>query len=143
MLESIEAAPHNYSILVVDDDEACAKMMMWSLEEMGQIAQIALDGETAITLAKSSLPDLILLDIGMPGMTGYDICQVLRKEPALQNTLIVAQTGWGENEHKQRTKAAGFDYHLVKPINMDALKNILFILDQARKGSEGTTSNNM
>ena len=143
MLNPIEPAPHNYRILVVDDDEACAKMLMWTLEELGQVAQIALDGRTAIELAKSSQPDLILLDIGMPGMAGYEICRAMRKEHSLENILIVAQTGWGETEHKERAIAAGFSSHLVKPIKIDALKNILFILDQARTESEGTTSNTM
>lgn len=135
--------PHNYRILVVDDDEACAKMLMWTLEELGQIAQIALDGLTAISLAKSFPPDLILLDIGMPGMTGYEVCRTIRMEHSLKDTLIVAQTGWSETEHKERATASGFSSHLVKPIKIDALRNIISILDRARMESEGTASNNI
>ena len=73
-------------------------------------------------------PDLPY-DIGLPGMNGYEICQALRKEPALQDAVFIAQTGWGQKEHRERTKEAGFDYHLVKPVDMRALKNIFLILD--------------
>ena len=125
---------HSYRILVVDDDKNCAQTAMWLLEMLGHIAQMAMDGRTAIELAKSFHPDVVLCDIGMPGMNGYVICKAMRKEPVLQNTLFVAQTGWGQKEHRERSKEAGFDYHLVKPIDIEMLKNILLVLD--KKGVE-------
>ena len=91
---------------------------------------MATDGQTAIALAKSFIPDAVLLDIGLPGMNGYEICEAMRREPALKNTLFIAQTGWSQREHRERSKEAGFDYHLVKPVSIDALKNILLILDK-------------
>ena len=99
----------NNCILIVDDDEACAKMLMWTLEMLGQKALIAFDGLSAIKLANSFCPELVLLDIGLPGMTGYQICEALRKNPALENAFIVAQSGWEEKEHRERSKKAGFD----------------------------------
>ena len=141
--DSNTSVPYNYQILVVDDNEACAKVMMWTLEELGQTAQIALDGKTALAIAKSSKHDLILLDIGIPVMNGYEICQEMRKDPALKNTFIVAQTGWGESEHRQRSKAAGFDYHLVKPVNIETLQKIILMLDQARLEPKTTSHNHL
>ena len=65
-------------------------------------------------------------------MNGYAICKAMHKEPALQNTTFIAQTGWGQKEHRERSKEAGFDYHLVKPVDIEVLKNILLILDKER-----------
>jgi len=127
---------HDYRVLVVDDNENCAKVMMWALEALGHTGKMAHDGEAAIALAKSFRPDVVFLDIGLPGMNGYDICKAMREEPSLQNTLFVAQTGWSQREHKERSKAAGFDYHLVKPVSIDALKDILLILDERKLASE-------
>jgi len=124
------ALPHIHRILVVDDDKACAQTTVWVLESLGHTAQMALNGRAAIELAKSFHPDVVLLDIGIPGMNGYVICNAMRAEPVLQNTLFIAQTGWGEKEHRERSKEAGFDYHLVKPVDMEALKNILLVLDK-------------
>lgn len=122
----------HYRILVVDDDKSCAKTTMWLLESLGYTVQMALDGRTAIELAISFHPDVVLLDIGIPGMNGYVICKAMRKEAALRNTIFIAQTGWGQKEHRERSKEAGFDYHLVKPVDIEALKNILLTLDEGR-----------
>lgn len=99
--------------------------MMWTMQMLGHTAQYALDGPAAIGQAISFRPDIVLLDIGLPGMNGYDICRAMRKEPVLRNTVFIAQTGWGQKEHRERSKEAGFDYHLVKPIDLEALKTIL------------------
>jgi CheY-like chemotaxis protein len=118
-------------ILVVDDNENSAKTMGWMLELMfGHEVQVAYDGVSAIATAKSFLPDLILLDIGMSGMNGYEICQAMRQEPSLKNTMIVAQTGWNQREHHERSKEAGFDRHLVKPVAVDTLQEVLDSLEQ-------------
>ena len=122
--------PQSYSILVVDDNEPCAKTMMWTMEMLGHTAQIALDGKTAIKLAKSFHPDVVFLDIGMPEMNGYEVCQAMRKMSVLTKTTFIAHTGWGQKEHRERSKEAGFDYHLVKPAGIEALKNILSTLDK-------------
>jgi len=128
--ESTGEKPHHYRILVVDDNEACAITTMWTMEMLGHTVQMALDGPTAIELAKSFHPDIVLLDIGLPGMNGYEICQAMRKEPVLQNTIFIAQTGWGKKEHRERSKEAGFNYHLVKPVDIEVLKNVLFLMDK-------------
>ncbi len=126
---SVTTPPH-YRILVIDDNENCAKVMMWTIETFGHTCKMAHDGVSAIALAESFLPDIVFSDIGLPGMNGYDICKAMRNIPALKNTIFVAQTGWGQREHMDRSKAAGFDYHLVKPVSIDALKNILLTMDE-------------
>ena len=122
-----------YRILVVDDNENCAKVLMWTMEMLGHTVKMAVDGKAAIALAQLFHPEIVLLDIGMPGMNGYEICQAMRNEPALQNTVFIALTGWGEREHHERSKEAGFDYHLVKPLDIEALKDILLIQDKKRE----------
>jgi len=122
--------PNSYRILVVDDDKNCAQTTMWTLEMLGHTVKMALDGPTAIELAKSFHPQVTFLDIGLKGMTGYDICRAMREESSLQDSILVALTGWGQKEHRERTKEAGFHYHLVKPVDIEALKNILLVLDK-------------
>jgi len=131
---------HHYRVLVVDDNANCAKIMLWTLEALGHTGEMATDGQTALALANSFPPDVVFLDIGLPDMNGYEICQAMRKNPVLQNTLLVAQTGWGQREHREHTKQAGFDYHLVKPVSIDALKNILLILDKKRELSKSAAT---
>ncbi|KFI22885.1 PAS domain S-box protein [Nitrosococcus oceani] len=112
-------------VLVVDDNKDAAQTMGWLMEALGCEAQTAFDGKSAIKLALSYLPDLVLLDIGLPEMNGYEVCETMKKIPELKNTVFAAQTGWGQPEHKKRSKEAGFDHHLVKPVEMAALEAIL------------------
>jgi len=127
---------HSYRILVVDDNENCAKIMMWTMEILGHTVKMATDGLAAIELAKSFRPDVVLLDIGLPEMNSYEICQAMKKEPILKNTVFIAQTGWGQKEHRERTREAGFDHHLVKPVDMKALAAILLELGKAGVSAE-------
>lgn len=114
-----------YRILIVDDNEASAKTLGWTLEILGHDIQLAHEGTKAIELAQSYKPDIVLLDIGLPGMNGYEVCQALRNVPALEHCVIIAQTGWGQKEHVQRSHEAGFDFHLVKPIRLEMLQDVL------------------
>lgn len=114
-----------YRVLVVDDNQASAKTMGWTVELLGHEAKLAHDGPSAITLAREYQPHIILLDIGLPGMNGYDVCMAMKADPELKNSIIIAQTGWGQEEHRRRAKEAGFDHHLVKPVDMDVLESLL------------------
>lgn len=114
-----------YRVLVVDDNKPSADTMMWTMETLGHTAEVCYDGPTAIAHATEFLPDIILLDLGLPGISGYEICQTLRGNPAFADTIIIAQTGWGQKEHRERSKLAGFDYHLVKPVQLEKLEEIL------------------
>lgn len=112
-------------ILVVDDNKDVTQSMGLVMEALGHKVEIANDGRNALQIAHSFHPDLVLLDIGLTGMNGYDICIAMKKIPGLEKTIFIAQTGWGQNEHFQRSKEAGFNYHLVKPVNMEVLEHIL------------------
>ena len=86
---------------------------------------VAHDGPTAIGLAKSGGPSTILLDIGLPGMDGYEVAQVLRSLDGCKNAVLIAISGYGQDDDRRRSKEAGFDHHLVKPIDPDSLLSLI------------------
>ncbi len=113
------------SVLVVDDNVDAAKTMTLLVKLKGHRCEMALDGRQAIDQARTLQPDLILLDIGMPGLDGYETCRLLRREPAIAAAKIVALTGWGQAEDRQRSEAAGFDLHLTKPVEPERIFELL------------------
>ncbi|HEY0554011.1 MAG TPA: response regulator, partial [Thermoanaerobaculia bacterium] len=115
-------------ILVADDNVDSAASLEMMLGFMGNEVRTANDGLQAIAEAAAFRPDLILLDIGMPGMNGYDACREIRRQPWGQGIVIVALTGWGQDEDKRRSREAGFDQHLVKPVEPAALGGLLAAL---------------
>jgi PAS domain S-box-containing protein len=115
-------------VLVVDDSREVAKTLGWMVELLGHEVQVTTDGASALALARDFVPDAVLLDIGLSGMSGYDVCRKMRAEPLLKDTIIIAQTGWGQAEHRQRSKEAGFHYHLVKPVDIHVLEDLLLSL---------------
>jgi CheY-like chemotaxis protein len=112
-------------VLVVDDNRDAADSLAILLEIGGHAVGVAHDGPAALELAQSFLPDVVLLDIGMPGMNGYEVAMRLRAIPAHHGALLVALTGWGQDEDKRRAMAAGFDHHLTKPVDSAALGLVL------------------
>lgn len=120
-----EGAQEALSILVVDDNLPSAQTTAWMLEMIGHEIYLAHDGPGALAAAQEHRPDVILLDIGLPGMSGYDVCRALRALPDFQNTLVVAQTGWGRTRDKQQAAEAGFDHHLIKPVNLEDFNRLL------------------
>lgn len=116
---------HFQRILVVDDNYDSAKTLSVMLELMGNETHSAHDGLAAVEAAEAFRPDLILLDIGLPKLNGYDACRRIRDQPWSQGMVIVAITGWGQDEDRCRSRDAGFDEHLVKPVDVDELTRIL------------------
>ena len=114
-------------ILVVDDNRDSALSLAMLLKLTGNDVQTAHDGEEAVQKAESYQPDLILLDIGLPKLNGYDACGLIRQQPWGKDITIVALTGWGQEEDRRKSKAAGFDSHLVKPVDHAALIQILAV----------------
>lgn len=112
-------------ILVADDNKDAADMLALVLKALGHEVRTAYDGELAVEAAKSFLPDVCLLDIGMPRLDGYGACRKLREQPWGRDVMLVALTGWGTEEDRRRGKEAGFDAHLVKPVEPDALRDLL------------------
>lgn len=120
--------PERLRVLVVDDHKILAETLGCMVELLEHEVKLAHDGDSAIALAKSFLPHVILLDIGLSGMSGYEVCRQLRAQAALKDCIIVAQTGWGQEEHRQHSQAAGFDRHLVKPIKLETLERLFLSL---------------
>ncbi|MCP3022436.1 hybrid sensor histidine kinase/response regulator [Cupriavidus basilensis] len=113
------------TVMVVDDNIDALEAMALTLEAMGHTVVTAIDGPAAIVRAVKALPDVILLDIGMPAMDGFEIAQRLRAIPELQHVRLVALTGYSQPADRQRTAEAGFDQHLVKPVDLEALSRML------------------
>ena len=99
------------------------------LELNGHLPSVVHDGAAALAEARRLRPDVILLDIGMPGMDGYEVCRALRAMPETRDAMIIAQTGWGQESDRQGAFEAGFDHHITKPISLDALNALLVRLD--------------
>jgi DNA-binding response OmpR family regulator len=95
------------------------------LRAAGHDVRTAYDGRTAIRIASEDKPDVVLLDIGMPEVTGYDVARAIRREAWGRNMRLIALTGWGQAEHRRRSLEVGFDDHLVKPVELDVLENVL------------------
>jgi signal transduction histidine kinase len=112
-------------ILIVDDNRDSATTLAMLLKLSGQQVEKAHDGLQALEVAEKFLPDVILLDIGLPKLTGYEVVQRLRKEPWGQTMKVVALTGWGQEEDRQKSREAGFDEHLVKPVQHATLLKLL------------------
>jgi CheY-like chemotaxis protein/nitrogen-specific signal transduction histidine kinase len=112
-------------ILVVDDNQNNATSLGVLLRTMGQDVDEAYDGLTALELARRHRPEVILLDIGLPGMDGYEVARRCRQEKDLEETMLVAMTGYGKEEDRRRSQEAGFNVHLVKPVNLEDLRLLL------------------
>ena len=112
-------------ILVADDNADSADSLALMLGILGHEVRTAGDGEVAVALAEAFRPDVILTDIGMPKLNGYDVARLVRQMPWAAGTVVAALTGWGQDDDKQRSLAAGVDYHLVKPVDLDALNRVL------------------
>jgi CheY-like chemotaxis protein len=110
-----------YRILVVDDSIDSASMLCALLEISGHTVMSSNTGQDALAAATRFHPEIVFLDIGLPDMTGYEVAARMRRLPELAGVKLVALTGYGQEKDKQDAKAAGFDHHLVKPINFDAL----------------------
>jgi len=122
--ESIESGDR-HRILVVDDNRDGAESLAMMLTLMGNELRTAHDGLEALDVAAAFRPDLILLDIGMPRLNGYDTARRIRAQPWGKNTVLVALTGWGQEEDRQKTHDAGFNAHMVKPVDLAALEILL------------------
>ena len=118
-------APASRRILVVDDNRDAADSLGMLLRMMGNEVQTAYDGLDAVGAAAAFQPDMVLLDIGLPKLSGYEVACRIRGQDGGANVLLVALTGWGQEEDLRRSKQAGFDHHMTKPVDFNALKKLL------------------
>jgi two-component system CheB/CheR fusion protein len=112
-------------VLVVDDNEDAARMLAMLLELEGNQVSVAHDGPGALAAARTFHPDVVLLDISLPGMDGYEVARRVRQLPGMQGVVLIAQTGWGQEEDRHRSRAAGCDAHLLKPVELETLQELL------------------
>ncbi|WP_235217127.1 ATP-binding response regulator [Archangium violaceum] len=112
-------------VLVVDDNRDAADILSESLELLGCETQVAYDGPSALRMAETFRPEVALLDIGLPVMDGYELARLLRERHASRGIRLVAVTGYGQASDRQQSKEAGFDAHLVKPLDLDVLESLL------------------
>jgi signal transduction histidine kinase/CheY-like chemotaxis protein len=125
MAARTETGNGSLKILVVDDNEDSAESMSMLLQCEGHDIGTAYCGETALRLAHSIRPDVVLLDIGMPGMLGYEVARRLRSSDESAHAMLIAVTGYGRESDVAKALAAGFDHHLVKPVDFDKLRSLL------------------
>lgn len=111
-------------VLVVDDNRDAADSLQALFEMENCRVATAYDGFEAVSAAQQSMPDMIVMDLGMPCMDGYEAARRIRSQPGAQSILMIALTGWGQSEARQRTFEAGFDHHLIKPVNFDEIRRL-------------------
>jgi CheY-like chemotaxis protein len=116
---------HSVRVLVVDDNRDAAETLSALLDLLGHSAQVAHDGHAALDAVLDFRPQVVFLDIGMPGMNGYQVAEAIRNDRRYDQPLLVALTGWGGEDDRERTSAAGFDLHLTKPIDLAAIEEML------------------
>jgi CheY-like chemotaxis protein len=121
-------------ILVADDNTDAADSLAMILEMAGHDVRVVHDGRAALSVAQSFRPDIVLLDIGMPQLNGYEVAQALRQEPWGGNITLIALTGWGQESDRLKAMDAGFDRHLTKPVDPDTLEQLMGSAPRNGKG---------
>jgi CheY-like chemotaxis protein len=121
------AVRHERRVLIVDDDVDSAEMLAEAASIHGCAFEVAHDGPTAVDAAKRYRPHVVILDLELPGMSGYEVARQLRKEVELAPLKLIALTGHGREADREKTREAGFDAHVVKPIEINDLPKLLGI----------------
>jgi CheY-like chemotaxis protein len=117
--------PERRRVLIADDNRDAAESLSLLLELSGHEVRVAHLGETALSLAQAFRPDVALLDIGMPDLSGYEVARALRQEPWATHLQLIALTGWGQDHDRRAAMEAGFDHHLTKPVDPDQLDGLI------------------
>ena len=127
-------------VLVVDDNPDAGDSLAMILEVLGAEVRVARSGAEAIDMFGAYQPSVVLLDIGMPGMNGYDVARALRTRFPDRGATLVALTGWGQEDDRRRAREAGFDHHLVKPADLDVLQHLLCAIEDSARVSGPVTA---
>jgi CheY-like chemotaxis protein len=117
----------NSRVLIVDDNQDAANSMAMLVQALGGTAHTAYDAVSGLGALAEFRPDIVVLDIGMPGVDGYELCQQIRRRPADRHIVVIALTGWGHPQDKQRALDVGFDAHLTKPVDPAAFQELLTV----------------
>lgn len=132
--ESAQASPESLRMLIVDDHVDAAQMLAMSLQIDGHKTAVACDSRQALDTAAAFRPEIVFLDIEMPGMNGYETAQAMRKLAGLEKITLVALTGWGDLKSRTRSREAGFDYHLDKPTALETVRSVIATIAKAKAG---------
>jgi two-component system CheB/CheR fusion protein len=130
-LKAVSGPGRKARVLIVDDNEDACESLAVVLRTMNYATECCLDPTQTTTRIAAFHPDAVLLDLGMPGMNGYEVVRQIRKTPGLGKLMLIALTGYGSPEDKALTAAAGFDYHMVKPVDLDELQRLLNLASDA------------
>jgi CheY-like chemotaxis protein len=112
-------------VLIIDDNVDTARTLAAFLKSEGHAVEYAINGYAALTLAKQFLPEVVILDLGLPGLDGFEVCNRLKREPDVQNARIIVVSGYAGNEDRLRSKTAGCDAHLAKPADPQELLTLI------------------
>jgi CheY-like chemotaxis protein len=127
------AAPQSsLRILIVDDNRDSTDSLVMLLRLMGNDTRTAYDGQQGVDVAGEFRPDVIMLDIDLPKLNGYEACQCIREQSWGKNAVLIAVTGWGQEEDRRLSREAGFDYHMVKPVDPQELMKLLADFQQVK-----------
>jgi two-component system CheB/CheR fusion protein len=129
--EAEPAKRRTLRILVVEDELAVAEMLVMLLELWGHTVQVVHNGPAALASAPTFRPEVVLCDIGLPEMSGYELARQLRQQEGLSKSVLIAITGYGQEEDQRRAQEAGFDHHMIKPVDPAALEKLLTSLVDA------------
>jgi two-component system, sensor histidine kinase len=126
-----------HRLLVVDDNHDAADSLGLLLKTLGAEVRTVYGGEDALGVLDAYRPSAILLDLGMPGMDGHEVAKLVRQRPEQRDTVLIALTGWGQQEDISRTRESGFDHHWIKPLDLTTLRKLLLSLDASRAMARG------
>ncbi len=120
-----DAAPRHRRCLLIEDHVDAAESLAMLLELIGHEVEVAFDGADGLAKARAQRPEVVLCDIGLPGMDGYAVARALRAAPETGASFLIALTGYGQDDDRRRALEAGFDTHLTKPVDLDTLRRLL------------------
>jgi CheY-like chemotaxis protein/two-component sensor histidine kinase len=129
------AVPLPHRVLVVDDNRDAADSLGMLLKLLGADVKVVYDGLSALEVIGTFSPAVVLMDIGMPGLDGHEVARRVRHDLGLREVTLIAMTGWGQEDDRRRSQEAGFNHHVVKPIDVDALQTLLASLPAAKPGA--------
>ena len=133
---TVKQSTQSWRALVVDDNVDSANMIAAILQHYGHQTIVAYSAESALEMAIEYQPDFMVLDIGLPGMDGYEVARRLHQIPELKDMKLIAATGYGQDSDRQRSEEAGIDYHLVKPIDPENLQAVLELLGRTPRSEK-------
>ncbi|HXW06060.1 MAG TPA: PAS domain-containing protein [Vicinamibacterales bacterium] len=128
----------SHRVLVADDNEDAAATLALTVESLGHVVQVAYNGQDALDLARRFQPSVMFLDLGMPGLSGLDVARLVRQERWKVAPMLVAITGWGRDDDKRQSREAGFDLHLVKPVDRRAVERVLAGTESTPADAQGS-----